>query len=347
LAPYAAALVLIGLLVIAMLWRPFAVVGVIVHPLGIAAAAAFLALFAFLVLVGVGNFRPKLASAINKRMPLLTLASFAAGALVVGLPLQAFASDRLGLEVSWQAGEPASHFLLVVNDDFGNNALPRPDSMTIFEVSGDEVIVTPVLRDWKQSRVKPDQTLALKHFGISDCEPYCELKDLVARLALERPAQVGISVQAELAAEVIAAELNLRQLRVVEVSPGTIERVLEQLAPIEVTVENPIPVGGKWVDERMIEIRYWIPAGEQSLGTEEALWFARARWTSSNEDRVSRQMTLIQAAVSQHGGQAVLSAVLGARGVTTNLKSADLFSIGLSASDVLSPNFRFAPAVGN
>jgi len=347
--PYLAALVaLIAAALTAVAYRPLALVALLAHPLG---AVLLASLFTTLVVLGLLALRATgsdLGAKAWRVAPAIALSAFGLTALAVALPLHLAVSAKLELSGSSVVGQVApGHILLVVNDDFGNNALPRPDSMTLVEIlpSG-EITLTPIARDWVESLIEPGRSLASVHFGIDDCKPYCELKDVVARASLSQQQGVGPSTQATLAASVIAAELRLENLSVIELNPNTISQVLQSLAPLELTVDSAIPVGGKWVDEQMVDIRYWVQPGLRQLDAEQALWFARARWTSSNEDRMLRQMQLLQAAFEQRGARAIALGLFNSDGFSTSATLGQLASLPITLNDFLNPSIRVLPVIG-
>ena len=346
---YVAALIsLFAAVLTAFALRPLAFVALLAHPLGPVLLASLFTLLVFLGLLIIRSTGSALGAKAWAVAPAIALAVFGVTALVVALPIHLAISAKLGVSDSSTVRNSApGHILLVVNDDFGNNALPRPDSMTLVEVlSNGEITLTPIAREWADSLIEPGRSLASVHFGIDDCEPYCELKDVVARASLAEQPGAGPSTQAVLAAKVIGAELRIENLSVIELDPKTISQVLQELAPLELRVDSAIPVGGKWVDEQMVDIRYWIQPGFRQLDAEQALWFARARWTSSNEDRMLRQMQLLQAAFDQRGATAIALGLFSSDGFSTSATLGQLASLPISLNDFLNPSVRVLPVIG-
>lgn len=328
--------------------RPLALLGLALHPLGFAVFGALGALLSYSIWTTFVEISKRRGISQRELGPLAAFLAFIVAGGAAVFPAQVFGSQKLGIEASWDtSGAAVDKFLVVFNDDFGGNALPRPDSMLLVDLSDPVGIsITPVLRDWTFSSLYPDRTLADVHFGILECEPYCELKDLAARVALERGPSEGPSTQSLVAAEVIQLELGLDAIRVLEVNPETVEQLFSALAPIEVEVFQPIPVGGKWIDEQMVDIRYWIPSGLQELSSEEMLWFARARWTSSNDDRVARQLQLVQALFDQRSIPAIFSGFASSKGLRVNLSPSELMAIDISLGKLLASNLQIREPLG-
>lgn len=313
------------------LFSPFHLAAVFFHPL--APVLAGLLAVAATVLVSSLTSRISQVKPSKQRVfigPVATAVSFMS-ALVIALLLQTQVAERLGISVSWVSESSPTHILLVVNDDFGDNSFPRPDSMTLISIGdSNRIEFTPILRDWKYSIGEPQRTLSEKYFGVADCDPYCELKDLAVRAAIGESPSGGVSHQSRFSANVIATELGIVSIRVVEVTPEFVLSVLEPLGSFELEIVEPIPVGGKWIDEQMIDVRYYIEPGIRQLSAEDAIWVARARWGSSNEDRVRRQMELVSAILNQKSGLAIMSAGLSSTGLETTLVGIDLAAIGVN-----------------
>ena len=323
---------------VVLLIRPLGLLAVLVNPLGPGLLSAFFVCWVALALYTFGVFQ-RLSSLNRFVLPGSLFGAFALTLLAVTTPAQKLITDLFGVTPSIQMSfEAPSHLLLIVTDDFGGNFAPRPDSMTLIDLSQvDQISLTPILRDWTQSLSEPSQSLALKHFELSDCEPYCELKDLVARIALEEGGIEfgGLSKASELVSTVISKELEIENLATIELNPSMLAEFLERLGPLEVEVKEPIPVGGLWVDERMTQVRYYIPAGLRILGAEEAVWYARARWGSSNEDRTRRQLELIQAAAEQYPSSEIALALFGGAGARSNLSQNQLAHLIWNANGYL------------
>jgi anionic cell wall polymer biosynthesis LytR-Cps2A-Psr (LCP) family protein len=76
--------------------------------------------------------------------------------------------------------------------------------------------------------------------------------------------------------------------------------LIEALGGVRVNVETAIPIGGKYNDAGELENpRDWIQPGSQLLTGEQALWFARSRYLSSDYERMHRQRELQRALLAQ------------------------------------------------
>lgn len=338
--------VALTLLTIAIVKWPLVVLGVYFSDFGGVATSLLLTVWITLALSTISKLSNRFSSFMRAKLPLVTVSVFAT-ALLFTTPVHASlrsitASPTLGGQASG-----AESVFIVFNDDFGNNSQPRPDAILLVTPAGGEVHVTPILRDWAYSLDDPNITLASKYFGIDACEPYCELKDLGARISMEHNADgLGNRSAAGFAVEVAANELGIESYGVVEISPLLVTSALEALAPLTLEVKRPIPMGGKWVNEQMVDIRGWIEPGVQDLSPEEAYWFARARWTSSNESRVERQLQLVKAILDQKSTLEIMQALKHLEYVTTSLSGNQIASLLIALGWSGNPQLYISKAVG-
>lgn len=229
------------------------------------------------------------------------------------------------------------NILLVGLDAREGNIAPRPDSLTLirFNPSDNSVATFPIYRDATESWLEPGTSLAEKHFGITDCAPYCRLSDLVARVNLESP-KIGdntiISPTSAVVAQVIAEEYELNQLAVVEIDLSWVENFVDNLGGIEIDVAQRIPIGGKWTPDGMVKIRDYIEPGMQRLSGEQLKWYVRARWGSSNENRVDRQLEVIAAILAQKSDWEIGWALAKTDGFRTTLTGEQLSSVFFSSA---------------
>jgi LCP family protein required for cell wall assembly len=76
--------------------------------------------------------------------------------------------------------------------------------------------------------------------------------------------------------------------------------LIEAAGGVTINVETAIPIGGKYNEAGQLENpRDWIQPGTQWLSGEEALWFARSRYESSDYERMLRQRELQRALLAQ------------------------------------------------
>lgn len=223
----------------------------------------------------------------------------------------------------------AEAIVLIGSDYVDGSSAPRPDSLTAVKFSGPSLDLSSFLRSETHSDIT-GETLALSYAGIEDCAPYCELKDLSGRVHLESDEKLspsGIFASTDFASNVVASELDLGSVGTIQITMETVKEVVENLGGVEIDVKEPIPVGGVWQSGGLKNIRYYIEPGTQLLSGEDAKWYARARWGSSNEDRVSRQLELIAAIRSQYSDYEIAVAILRSDSVRTDLTRMELIEI--------------------
>ncbi|YAL83572.1 LCP family protein [Dermacoccaceae bacterium W4C1] len=79
------------------------------------------------------------------------------------------------------------------------------------------------------------------------------------------------------------------------------KRVVNAMGGVEIDVKQRLPMGGTvqggYVN--LSQVKRWLEPGKQKLDGEEALWYARSRATTNDEDRTRRQRCMINALVSQ------------------------------------------------
>lgn len=246
-------------------------------------------------------------------------------------------------------GVNAIQILIVGLDSPVESLAPRPDSLTLVTFTPEDNVLTlqPILRDWTYSILAPTQTLAEKHVGIQDCAPYCRLMDLTVRASLEDQRLeflLPVSAPSTVAAGIIANELEVRQLFVIEFSMDQLVEIVDALGGVTVEISDALPIGGDWTQDGLVNPRGYLEPGVRSLNGQEAKWFARARWGSSNESRVSRQQQLISALLEQKPLISVMAVATQITGSSSTIP-VDLFSAQLLNSDFGGLNLTVLPAL--
>jgi polyisoprenyl-teichoic acid--peptidoglycan teichoic acid transferase len=93
----------------------------------------------------------------------------------------------------------------------------------------------------------------------------------------------------------------------IQVNMDGFAAIIDALGGIDVNVgPEPVPIGGIGPFGEEIRPRGYIPAGQQHLTGEQALWFARSRKNSSDYVRMGRQRCLMQYMLDQKSPMDVL-----------------------------------------
>ena len=86
----------------------------------------------------------------------------------------------------------------------------------------------------------------------------------------------------------------------IQVNMNGFASIIDALGGLEVNVgPDPVPMGGIGPFGEEIKPFDWIPAGQQHLTGDQALWFARSRKNSSDYVRMGRQRCLLQYLIDQ------------------------------------------------
>jgi LCP family protein required for cell wall assembly len=73
--------------------------------------------------------------------------------------------------------------------------------------------------------------------------------------------------------------------------------LVDAVGGVDVTVRERLPIGGD--SNHRKATGGWIEPGRRHLNGDQALWFARSRWSTNDYDRISRQQCLITALADQ------------------------------------------------
>jgi polyisoprenyl-teichoic acid--peptidoglycan teichoic acid transferase len=101
-------------------------------------------------------------------------------------------------------------------------------------------------------------------------------------------------------AEVVQQATGLRLDETVVVSPQGMEKLIDAVGGVDVTVGERLPIGGHTENPATTE---WLEAGPQHLNGRQAVWFARSRWSTDDDNsRPARQQRLLTALLEQVDG---------------------------------------------
>ena len=82
------------------------------------------------------------------------------------------------------------------------------------------------------------------------------------------------------------------------------QQLIDALGGVTINVPEDIPIHA---DETFTTVAEWIPAGEQHLDGNHALWYARSRHGTSDYDRMARQLQIQEAVLAQFNPANVLT----------------------------------------
>lgn len=121
-----------------------------------------------------------------------------------------------------------------------------------------------------------------------------------------------------------------------EVNMAGFSSMIDAVGGVTVNVgSEPIPVGGVTAFGRYVTPDRYISPGVQTLGGEDALWFARSRRDGTDYQRMGRQRCLIQAVISQTTATELISRFQSIAAVTRDNVATDMPQQVLPALAVL------------
>lgn len=207
---------------------------------------------------------------------------------------------------------PVTAVLIVGLDARSSDDLGLPDSLTLFDIERGSFISIP--RSWEISRLGSGEKLVSKYLNVWNCEPFCNIQGIYAYANVDSASGYEKDARLETLRSVVESEYQVKSLAVVAFDLDWAKSFLNNLGSIKVNVEEPIPIGGKPLNGLLVKVESFIPVGMRNLSPKEAFWFARARFGSSNEARMKRQLTLIKSIVNQKSKVDLILAWQGAEG---------------------------------
>lgn len=238
---------------------------------------------------------------------LIFIGFFTAFSMILSAPFNWLLSKHIDFD---RQGSPVQQILLVAFDSQTSLETGRPDSLFIWHLETGKL--TSVPRDLSVSI--DGIPLVTKHLGISDCAPACSIQDVYLFSILEHyrsPSAKSIALQR--LRDAIAYEYRIATPAVITFDLTWAYSALTRIGPVEVDVNSPVPVGGIYLNGYQGVERY-LPTGKQKLAGQDLYWFARARFGTSNSDRIDRQANLLKAIMQQKNKIELASAVMASRG---------------------------------
>lgn len=219
----------------------------------------------------------------------------------------------------------ATHVLLVALDARGGDDAGLPDTLLLMDLDTGERQSIP--RDWTMSRIEPEQMLVQKYLEMPGCEPFCSIQGVYAFGGALIQDEKGLYQGLELLRDVIQVEYEIESLGIVVIDLAWAKSFLVAVAPLELTIQAPIPIGGRSMNGSYTDVDSYVPVGTWALNGEELFWYARARHGSSNEDRMVRQEDLLQHLLEQkHPAELSLAALSSQGQLMTDLSLSEVMS---------------------
>jgi LCP family protein required for cell wall assembly len=209
------------------------------------------------------------------------------------------------------------NFLLLGGDAGPDRDGLRPDSITVVSVDATtgQAVTIGLPRNMADVPFNEDSPLAAVYpegYGsIDGCEvDVCMLNSIYTEVELMSPemypdaesqgSEPGIEAMRD-AAEAITG-LPIQYYVLIDMQ-GFLE-LIDALGGVTINVPEDVPIHA---DETFTTVAEWIPAGEQHLDGNHALWYARSRHGTSDYDRMARQRQIQQAVLAQFNPGNVLS----------------------------------------
>jgi polyisoprenyl-teichoic acid--peptidoglycan teichoic acid transferase len=199
--------------------------------------------------------------------------------------------------------------ILLLGADAGKNRLGlRPDSISVVSIDAEtgSAVTIGIPRNLQKVRFaigSPMNEVFPEGYSCgSECLINAVYTEVEENHADKYPlaAAMGSSPGIEATREAVEYVTGLEIQSFVLIDMAGFANLVQALGGVSVTVETAIPIGGKYNEVGELENpRDWIQPGTQRLSGEEALWFARSRYQSSDYERMLRQRELQRALLNQ------------------------------------------------
>lgn len=193
----------------------------------------------------------------------------------------------------------------------------RPDSIRVVSIDAEtgQAVTIGMPRDL--SYVPFDETSPLRQVypdgygadGVCDVD-LCQLNSIYTEVELKSPelypdavaqgSEPGIEAMRDAAEGITGLTIQYYVL----IDMAGFQQLIDALGGVTVNVPHDVPIHA---DETFTTVLEWIPAGEQHLDGNHALWYARSRHGTSDYDRMARQLQIQEAVLQQFNAANVLS----------------------------------------
>jgi LCP family protein required for cell wall assembly len=229
------------------------------------------------------------------------------------------------------------NFLMMGGDAGDDRTGRRPDSLSVLSVdakTGQTAIIS-VPRNLQNAQFSEDSPMRKLYPDGYDCGDECLINAINTEVTNEHtdlyPGVADPGAQATL--EAVSGTLGIKVQAYVLVDMAGFAKLIDAMGGIKIKAGGWVPMSG-YFDEvtRTHGMPLgWIPAGEQTLDGEHALWYGRSREYVDDYSRIQRQQCVQQAMLKQLDPATLLSkfediASAGTKVVESNISSSQLGS---------------------
>ena len=229
------------------------------------------------------------------------------------------------------------NFLMMGGDAGEDRTGRRPDSLSVLSVdaeSGQTAIIS-VPRNLQNAQFSEDSPMRAIYPDGYDCGDECLINAINTEVTNEYadlyPGVADPGAQATL--EAVSGTLGITVQAYVLVDMDGFSRLIDAMGGIRIKAGGWVPMSGYFDDFSQTHGMPlgWIPAGEQTLDGNQALWYGRSREYVDDYSRIQRQQCVQQAMLKQLDPATLLAkfediADAGTKVVDSNISSSQLGS---------------------
>ncbi|MFJ6156439.1 LCP family protein [Pseudarthrobacter sp. NPDC092184] len=229
------------------------------------------------------------------------------------------------------------NFLMMGGDAGEDRTGRRPDSLSVLSVdaeSGQTAIIS-VPRNLQNAQFSEDSPMRAIYPDGYDCGDECLINAINTEVTNEYadlyPGVADPGAQATL--EAVSGTLGITVQAYVLVDMDGFSRLIDAMGGIRIKAGGWVPMSGYFDDFSQTHGMPlgWIPAGEQTLDGNQALWYGRSREYVDDYSRIQRQQCVQQAMLKQLDPAMLLAkfediADAGTKVVDSNISSSQLGS---------------------
>ncbi|GLI26106.1 hypothetical protein ARHIZOSPH14_03480 [Agromyces rhizosphaerae] len=200
------------------------------------------------------------------------------------------------------------NFLLLGGDAGPDRDGLRPDSISVVSVDAEtgQAVTIGLPRDLQYAPFSEGSPMAAAYpdgYGANGCDvDVCQLNSIYTEVELKSPemypnavaegSEPGIEAMRDVAEGITGLPIQYYVL----IDMQGFSDLVDALGGVTIDVPQDIPIHA---DETFTTVLEWIPAGEQHLDGNHALWYARSRHGTSDYDRMLRQRQIQEAVLRQ------------------------------------------------
>lgn len=204
--------------------------------------------------------------------------------------------------------------ILVLGSDAGSDRFGvRPDSISVFSVSETtgRVAVIGIPRNFENVPFRDGSPLWKVYPSGWKCYQECMInaiyKDVTDNHSDLYPDAIkhGSTPGVEATKDAVEGVTGLKITSYVLIEMNAVSKLIDALGGVTINVKQRLPIGGQ-ADDGSDAIG-WIETGKQTLDGYHALWYARARHTTTDYDRMKRQKEVEEAVLQQMNPATIFS----------------------------------------